>query len=530
MASDGVRRRIDLREPWVGFLIGGLVLMAVYRLAPALGFSALGRTGIYWLTSTAAAVGILVGLRLYRPSSRAPWLLLAGGQLCGVAADIIFYGAAATGVELPYPSFADAIYLAAYPFCAVGLLLIIRRRTPGWDLPSIIDAAIVAVSASLLAWIYLISPAASGSGLSVPARIVSGAYPIGDLVLLAVAARLLLGAGRRPVALHLLTGYLLLVIVPDALYGLQTIAGTYQEGGWLETLWMGSALLLGMSGLHPSMRTAGERSPVAAPDATGVRLVILAVASLLAPATLMLQYATNGPLHLPLACAVCSLLFLLVMARLAGLVAVQRNVAITDGLTGLRTRRYFTQVLNTECDRVSRGSGVAVLLLDIDHFKKVNDTYGHHGGDRVLCEVSDRLRRAVRPGDLVARYGGEEFAVVLPNTTPAEAHQIADRVHRAVRSAPIVVNPATAITVTVSLGVATTPGDAQTPDELVLLADRLLYNAKETGRDQVATSTTVRQSTTPAQPDAAQPDAVGHPAAAEPAADRDQDQDRLSLV
>ncbi|GAA0240054.1 hypothetical protein GCM10009539_26690 [Cryptosporangium japonicum] len=477
-----------MREPWIGFLVGGLVLVVAYRVAPALGVPDLVRTGVYWLLNSAAVVAILVGIRRYRPASRAPWVLAALSQASGVIADIVFYGADAIGEPLPYPSVADALYLLSYPLCAAGMLMIIRRRTPGWDLPSVIDAAIVVASASLLAWIYLISPSASGSGLGLPARIVSGAYPIGDLMLLVVAARLLLGAGKRPFALHLLTGYLVLIVVPDTLYCLQTLDGSYREGGWLETLWMGAAVLLGLSGLHPSMRAADGRSPVAAPDATAVRLTILAVASLLAPATLMVQYLTGSALHLPLACAVCALLFLLVMARLAALVAVQRNVAITDGLTGLRTRRYFSQVLATESDRISRGTGPAVLLLDVDHFKKVNDTYGHHGGDRVLCEVSDRLRRAVRPGDLVARYGGEEFAVILPNTTPAEAHRVAQRVHRAVRGAPMVVNPTTAVPVTVSLGVATMPGDAHTPDELVQLADRLLYLAKETGRDQVATS------------------------------------------
>ncbi|SHN75049.1 GGDEF domain-containing protein [Cryptosporangium aurantiacum] len=478
--------RLRAVPPWVVFLGFGVAAIVAYRLAPLLGVSELARNVLYWTLDASAVVVLLLGVRLYRPNTRWPWWLLAIGQLSALFADITFYGASLIDVTLPYPSVADLLYLLQYPLAGAALFLLIRRRTPGWDLPSLIDASIVAVAAGLLSWVYLISPGASGGGLSTAGVLATAAYPVGDLVLLSVGARLMLGAGSRPPAFGFLAAGFALVLVPDTLYTWQIFAGTYTEGGWLETLWMGSWILLGAAGLHPSMRELSEKSAVAAPDAGFGRMLLLASASLLAPATLLVQYLRQAPLHVPLVAVVCAVLFLLVLARMGQLVAAQRRVAITDGLTGLRTRRYFEEALSALAERAMSGPGLAVLLLDVDRFKSVNDTYGHHGGDRVLCEISRRLTEAVRPGDLVARYGGEEFAVLLPSVTPREARLVADRVHQAIRRTPIAVNSTTGATVTASVGVATLPVDAPDPESLMMLADQLLYTAKEGGRDRVA--------------------------------------------
>ncbi|GAA3392487.1 GGDEF domain-containing protein [Cryptosporangium minutisporangium] len=472
--------------PWALFIGLGLIAIVVYRLAPLLGVPELGRNLLYWTLDASAVVVLLIGARLHRPTTRWPWWLLALGQLSALGADITFYGASLVDVTLPYPSVADLLYLLQYLLDGVALFLLIRRRTPGWDVPALVDASIVAVAAGLVSWVFLISPGASGGGMTTAGVLTTAAYPVGDLVLLSVGARLMLGAGSRPPAFRLLASGFVLVLVPDALYTWQVFAGTYTEGGWLESMWMGSWILLGAAGLHPSMRELSEESPVAAPHAGLGRMVVLAGASLLAPATLFVQYLREAPLHVPLVATVCAVLFLLVLTRMAGLVVAQERVAITDGLTGLRTRRYFEHALATTAERAAGGSGLAVLLLDVDHFKTVNDTYGHHGGDRVLCEIARRLTQAVRPGDLVARYGGEEFAVLLPSVTPREARQIADRVHRGIRRTPITVSGSAATTVTVSVGVATLPVDAPDPAALMLLADQLLYAAKDNGRDRVA--------------------------------------------
>jgi diguanylate cyclase (GGDEF)-like protein len=162
------------------------------------------------------------------------------------------------------------------------------------------------------------------------------------------------------------------------------------------------------------------------------------------------------------------------------------QLAATDGLTGLFNRRYFQQALEREISRTDRGSGsLALLLLDIDHFKLLNDTYGHALGDLVLKKVAEVLQGTLRKGDVLARYGGEEFVILLPEGTYQGAAEFAQRIWSAVGAAPL--HPEGGDNyVTVSVGWALLPEDAESAEKLVEFADRALYFAKETGRNKVA--------------------------------------------
>jgi diguanylate cyclase (GGDEF)-like protein len=483
----GPSRRI---AGWMLYLAAAPVVVTLYFLAPHVGRGgAVAQLVLYSGVSLSAAAALAFGARRFRPAKAGAWWLLVAGQLASTSADVTFYVAHLLVGDLAYPNFADALYLAAYPLTATGLLLLVRARTPGWDLPSVIDAVIIAISAGLLSWIFLISPATQDSTQGVLATAVSTAYPAMDVLLLAVAVRLMLGAGVRTAAFRLLAGYLVLLLGADTVYSVQAALGTYQAGNFLDGVWICSAAFLGAAGVHPSMRRLTERSAAAAPNATPGRLAVLAVASTLAPVTMLVRQAAGADTHVTVVGITCIALFLLVLARMAGLVATQRHAAITDALTGLRTRRFFEEGLRTEAARAERArTPLAVLLLDVDHFKKVNDTYGHHGGDRVLHEVARRLRELARPGDLVARYGGEEFAVVLPGTTPAQLHAAGERIRRGIAGTPIAVNATTLITITVSIGAATLPQHCDTPEDLVLTADRALYAAKAGGRNQLVTA------------------------------------------
>ncbi|WP_328476697.1 GGDEF domain-containing protein [Actinoplanes sp. NBC_00393] len=429
---------------WHLCLAAAPIVIAAYYALVRLDVSPGTQMALYVSANAVSALCCLYAARRH-PVLRRAALFLAASSLVSVAADVIFYFQALVNDEVPYPGVADAFYLAAYPLMAVGLLLIIRRRTPGWDGASAIDAAIVAVG-----------------------------------------ARLMLGAGPRSVSLRLIGGYLGLVLYPDTVYSIQTLNGTYQVANYLDALWIASGFLFAAAMLHPSAPKLVSESNAATPDATTGRLVILALAAMIAPTSILFQVANGREAQVVAAAAVCNVLFLLVLVRMTGLVRAQRLAAITDGLTGLRSRRYFEEALGNEGARAERHEQpLSMLLLDIDHFKHVNDTYGHNGGDRVLVEVTHRVQELIRPGDVVARYGGEEFAVLLPNTGPEQAWEIAERVRRGVGAAPIAVGPDRLSRVTVSVGIAGMPA-AATTDELVLAADRALYAAKNAGRNRVA--------------------------------------------
>jgi diguanylate cyclase (GGDEF)-like protein len=172
---------------------------------------------------------------------------------------------------------------------------------------------------------------------------------------------------------------------------------------------------------------------------------------------------------------------------LQGVVDALVEISSRDALTGLANRRAFELALAREIDRVARSGEPALLLtLDIDHFKRVNDTWGHGAGDQVLRAVAAALVDSVRPMDLVARIGGEEFAIILPNCASAFGEAVAERVRRRVERMPVAVAPGQQISCTVSIGGAFAPQWVRsTPTLWVERADQQLYLAKAQGRNLV---------------------------------------------
>jgi diguanylate cyclase len=162
------------------------------------------------------------------------------------------------------------------------------------------------------------------------------------------------------------------------------------------------------------------------------------------------------------------------------------DLSSRDALTGLANRRQFSIAMEREIDRVARaGEPALVLMVDIDHFKRVNDTYGHAAGDCVLKTVADRLLECVRPMDTVARFGGEEFAIILPNCPSTFGLTVAERIRRRVEQQAIVLEGGKAIAVTISLGGAFAPQWVRSTAALWLeRADRQLFQAKAEGRNR----------------------------------------------
>ena len=169
------------------------------------------------------------------------------------------------------------------------------------------------------------------------------------------------------------------------------------------------------------------------------------------------------------------------------------QMATTDGLTGLYNHRVFQEKLDEALARAGRsGKKLSMILMDIDHFKKVNDTYGHPVGDTVLKGVAQVLRGGARAVDTVARYGGEEFAVIMEETDQAGGRVKADRIREEIKK-QVFTSEQGRFTITISLGIATIPEDAKEKKELVLRADEALYHSKHAGRDRATSWHTIRE-------------------------------------
>jgi two-component system cell cycle response regulator len=471
------------------FLVSGGVIMGLY-FALSSGDSygdQLAKVAAYCLVSGAAVAALASGLRLYRPENGRPWLWFLAGQMIYFFADCTFYVRHDLLGLTAYPSISEFLYLAHYPFIVIALVLFVRRRTPGRDRPALLDAAILGIGAATLVWVFLLDPQIQAGGPWL-ARAVSLAFPVLDLAILVVALRLVIGAGLRSRSFYLLTGGLGMVLAADIIYGLQQVAGTYTTGNFVNTLWLASYLLIGAAALDPSMADLTKPSAVADQTTSRLRLSMLALASLAAPTALVVQLLLGRRPDIIVCAAAASLMFLLVLTRMADLVTAQHQAAVIDNLTGLHNRRFFEAQLNLELERAKRSDqDVGLVTLDIDHFKSVNDTYGHPGGDRVLIQVAEQIRNTARAGDVVARYGGEEFAVLMPGISGHELTEAAERLRIAVNSRPMEVNSQVSLAITISAGAVSTPSDATTAQELVAVADRALYAAKRTGRNRTIT-------------------------------------------
>jgi len=296
--------------------VGSIALVCFLTVEPFV-----GSTWLFTSVGLSTAIAIATGVIWHRPRPVLPWVLFIVAQVLFITGDFLYYT-----YDLSFPSMADGLYIAYYPLQAAGFLLLIRSRTPGKDWASLLDALIIAVGFGLLSWIYLIEPYTRHSDEGQLSRFVSMAYPAMDVLLLAVAARLLIGNGARSPAFYLLAASILCLILSDVVYGAIELDGSYTAGSWLEVGWMSTYVLWGAAALHPSMRELSAPAPVAGVSLGGKRLLMLAGATLIAPATLIVnsQWPIAG-FDVPVAASASAVLFVLVLVRMLGLVADLRD-------------------------------------------------------------------------------------------------------------------------------------------------------------------------------------------------------------
>ena len=293
-----------------GYVAWMALLIAAYYLLPGLRVEAWGLIGL------SGVAAIVAGVIINRPSRRAPWLLLAIAQLSFAAGQVSFLVAQLVGTRLPFPSFADVLYLLTYPLYAAGLLIFVWWRTPDRDRRSLIDALTLTAGLALLSWIYLILPYAHNPALSWLEKSVAIAYPLGDVLVLAILARLLAPGTARSRCVQLLTLGVVGMLVSDSLFGLIQLHGTFRNGTAVDLGW---ALIYGAWGaaaLHPTMTELTQPVTRQQVEVSPVRLAVLMLASLIAPVVLFAEAYRLGQPDETVIAVFSGILYLLVLSRL----------------------------------------------------------------------------------------------------------------------------------------------------------------------------------------------------------------------
>ena len=467
------------RHAWVAFAgLGALAVAASTRMPDSAQLATLS------LVQLAGGLSVLVGVRVHRPAHRLAWHLLAASGICyslGVACWWVY--AARLHLAVPYPGWPDVFLVPAVLLPVASLSTLLRRRNPGRDVPAMLDAAILAVGVGLANWLFLTGPAALGEGLTSGQRLANVAYPLVDVVVMALVARLLLGGGRLSPSLWLVTGGVLANLAGDTAYAVVSVEGGYHPGALPDLLWMLCQVLLAAAAIHPSMSTISEESHSQRQGLSTGRLTFMVVSLQVGPVVLLVK-AMSGRSLPGIATALTTILLAgMIGARMAQLVASLRALSLRDPLTDLPNRALLGQHLELVLGRRDVGATPgALLFVDLDRFKAVNDDLGHRAGDQVLVDVAARLTRVVRPDDVVARLGGDEFVIVCAHIAAGDAERLAARVVAAMQEAFPLEGHGCEVGIGASVGLVAldpgTPGAA----EVLRRGDAAMYAAKRAGR------------------------------------------------
>jgi len=423
----------------------------------------------------------------------------------------------------PFPSWADAGYLSAYPFLLLGILLLSTQPMPISSRTRVLfDGLMIMTALVTLSWYFILGPTVLQGGETVFAKIVGTAYPSADLVI--IFCLVLLSFRSRDVSLRPVTRVLAVALTIIVITDSVTLQETYATGGLIDIGWPLGYMLVGLAAhmfrLIVARKAAQEATEqtVTAPVSPSDRqqfwqsvlpyLLILVVGML----AVALQYIgdvdttlRNG-VYVGGAILTALVVFRQILAiretigynttlhsmheqlqqknhALGEANARLEALATTDPLTGLPNHRALVTDLDQELERAQRYQrSCSILFLDIDHFKAINDGFGHSAGDIVLREFASIISSSLRGIDTVGRWGGEEFIVILPETNRSEIESLAERIRKIVAAHAFSVGGG--LRLTCSLGIATYPYDAAERDALLEAADKAMYCAKKLGRNQ----------------------------------------------
>jgi len=426
---------------------------------------------------------------------RTAWRIVGVALLSYAAGDALWaYYEIVRGID-PFPSAADIGYLLFYPILMLGLLTFpFAPQTKRSQIRFWLDAATVLLGAVMVIWYFMLGPIALSQVTDTVTTVLTSAYPVGDLVLVFGVAAMLLRqperSGRR--ALEIFAAGTASFLIADIAFGYRDLQGIYEAGDWPDAFWMLAWCLFAASTLYQSWQAShkavGERWPSEDMQSTSP---LPYVALVLGYALLFVSggHATPYPLGGLLYGAIAITAFVLVrqlttIGENVRLMSVLRDLAATDGLTGLLNRRGFLAMAEREFARYQRYKHpLSAIMVDVDNLKDINDRHGHKAGDEALQAISEQFRRGLRKVDLAGRYGGDELAILLPETDRQGAWGVAQRMLGAVSEQTLAFGEHL-LKVTMSAGIATAEG-TQTVTALLHRADQALYEAKQAGRNQI---------------------------------------------
>jgi diguanylate cyclase (GGDEF)-like protein/PAS domain S-box-containing protein len=413
---------VNARRPLLwGYVIWWAALIVAYYGLPGL------RTETWGLLGLSGVAAIVAGVLVHRPARKVPWLLLAAANLSFVAGQVSFLVASLIQHRpLPFPSFADVLYLLTYPLIAAGLLAFIRARNPDRDQRSVIDALTLTVGLALLSWMYLVLPYVHNPQLSWLQRCVSIAYPLGDVLVLALLARLLAPGTGRSRSFQLLTLGMVGQLVSDTWFGGLQLYGSFHSGTVVDLGWAVMYGAWGAAALHPTMAQLTEPVSRQRPQASPSRLVVLMLASLIAPAVLFIQSLRHHNYDDGVIAVFSAVLFLLVTSRLWDMAAshrraLQRERTVRLAGASLAAAGTVTEVAvamqNAAADLTSSRSPRDALLMvrDDGHFRTVSAVpAGDDDDPRELDRLTESWLPALTGDEPVflpqARLGGAASA------------------------------------------------------------------------------------------------------------------------
>jgi diguanylate cyclase (GGDEF)-like protein len=447
----------------------------------ALGFETMGFDP--WLDGWLQALGyvtaaVLAILRPFAsPVDRAVWAWLAAAVTARALGFVLFLSYVRWQEPVPYPSVADAAWLTMYALMLAGLVELARRRARGLSMVLVLDAAVgvLAAAALAVALLYRTVLALAAPGTPSAAVVVNLAYPVLDLMLLVAFVGVLLAYEWHPppAAWVLAVGVIGFAVI-DGIFVYQAAAGTFRPGTLLQPAALAVMALIAVAGWLPGQTHAGRREPM--PNVVLPGIFALICLGLLVFAT-QRQVPVLGVVlagaGVAVAIARTGLSF-----RAVRSLAEHRREARTDELTGLANRRAFNEVLDRALARRPEARRLALLVVDLDDFKAVNDLLGHHYGDELLRMAGPRIQQAVRSADVVARLGGDEFAVLLADADGPLAVKIAERLRAGFRRPFLLASRS--MVIAPSVGIALVPDDGREPVELLQHADLAMYEAKAT--------------------------------------------------